>query len=520
MPRAIWPQLPGSTLLILINFLSMTALFFEGYNQGVMGGVNTVPNYIEKMSIGTNGIVTRATKQGGIVCIYYLGALFGCFWGGYLGDKRGRRFGVWAGTLWCVAGAALQASAQNSNWMLCARIITGVGTGHLNAIVPVWTAEISKSHSRGASISIVFLANYIGIAVAYWLEFGLRYYSNEPFRWRFPIAFQIVPAAILSVCIWLVPESPRWLVKAGHTSTAARVLAKIRGDVSPTAPEITEELAEIESSVSQESANAKATSLWAMAIGAHSGKLHTGRRVALSMGIMIMMEWTGILAITVYANTLFGQAGFDPTKSAWLAGLVNTVGILGTGAAALTIDRYGRRPSLFFGAVVQCIALALTGGMSRLAIVQPHNASAYGAASAAMVFIYTFFFAATWLQCAFVVPAEIFPTYMRAKGNSFGVAGWAIGCAWTTLVIPSMFKTLGERTLYLFAGLNLLWLPIVYCFYPETGGRSLESIDSLFASESPFVWDEEREFKMMVEQGMVKSEEEEKGGVVTVERAA
>lgn len=84
---------------------------------------------------------------------------------------------------------------------------------------------------------------------------------------------------------------------------------------------------------------------------------------------------------------------------------------------------------------------------------------------------------------------------MRAQGNGFGITGWAIGVGWTTLVNPIMFGALESRTYFLFAGLNLLWIPIVYLFYPETAGRSLESIGALFIINSPFNSAMERSYK-------------------------
>lgn len=83
---------------------------------------------------------------------------------------------------------------------------------------------------------------------------------------------------------------------------------------------------------------------------------------------------------------------------------------------------------------------------------------------------------------------------MRAQGNGFGITGWAIGVGWTVLVNPIMFAALENRTYFLFAGLNLLWIPIVYLFYPETANRSLESIYVLFNTHSPFSWAMEREY--------------------------
>lgn len=87
---------------------------------------------------------------------------------------------------------------------------------------------------------------------------------------------------------------------------------------------------------------------------------------------------------------------------------------------------------------------------------------------------------------AFLIPTEIFPSEMRAQGNGFGVTGWALGVGTTTLANPSIFGNLENRAYFLFAGFNLVWVVIVYLFYPETKDRSLEAINVLFIPDSPF----------------------------------
>lgn len=140
----------------------------------------------------------------------------------------------------------------------------------------------------------------------------------------------------------------------------------------------------------------------------------------------------------------------------------------------------------------------LSAGLGRLGELNPQHAGAYGAAAAAMVFIYTFFFAQTVLMIAFIYPTEIWPQEIRAFGNSYGVFGWAIGCGVTTLVIPSMFATLKWKTLIVFGAFNFASLPLVYYFFPETGGRTLEEINLLFAAKSPIVSANEAEFSRLL----------------------
>ena len=124
----------------------------------------------------------------------------------------------------------------------------------------------------------------------------------------------------------------------------------------------------------------------------------------------------------------------------------------------------------------------------------------YGAASAAFIFIFTSTFGATWLTVPWLYPAEIFPLEVRAKGNAWGVVGWSIGNGWLTLILPVMFNRIGGKTLYVFGAANILSIPMVWAFYPESNQRTLEEMNLLFAADTPWVWDAERNFAILKEQ--------------------
>ena len=95
----------------------------------------------------------------------------------------------------------------------------------------------------------------------------------------------------------------------------------------------------------------------------------------------------------------------------------------------------------------------------------------------------------------FVYPTEILPTWLRAKGNAFGVAGWAVGFGGGSLLVPIMFAGINEKTYDVFGAALLIYIPIIYTFFPETAGRTLEEIDFLFANKSMVTWNEEEEFE-------------------------
>jgi MFS family permease len=161
-----------SSLLNTVCLVAGISIFFFGYDQGLMGGVNTTRNYAELMGFGhydpQSGIVVadKPLLQGGIVAVYYLpGTLVGCLLGGWIGDKYGRITTIGLACFWSIIGATFQCSAQNANWMFCARVFNGIGTGVLNATLNA--APTNKAHIGGAATFFVFL--YTAIFGATWL---------------------------------------------------------------------------------------------------------------------------------------------------------------------------------------------------------------------------------------------------------------------------------------------------------------------------------------------------------------
>lgn len=481
-----------------------------------MGGVNTAYDYYTRMGFGHKGadggpVVDDTLLQGGIVSVYYLGTLVGCLVGGIIGDRYGRIKTIFFGAAVGVVGAALQASAMNKEWMICARLINGWGTGILNSIIPVWATETSEHKSRGQFIAIEFTLNILGVVIAYWLEYGCSFYGDgtSSFIWRFPVAFQIPMLLVLMAGVLFFPESPRWLVKMGREDEGQYILQRLRGNTTEEDKLQAEtEFQDIVSSVELERSNFRRQNYFDMLFGRGSGKLHTGRRVQLVVWLQIMQEWVGIAGVTIYAPTIFGIAGMSPAKRQWIAGLNNIFYMFSTLICVFTLDRIGRRWTLYWGSVGQGLAMALAGAFSYLgqqatASGNTSQASSYGIAAVSMVFLFTFVFGATWLTVPWLYPAEIFPLEVRAKGNAWGVVGWSIGNGWLTLLCPVMFNVLGEKTLYIFAACNAITIPMVWALYPETNQRTLEEIDWLFASDSVWNWDSEKEFKRAKEQGLV-----------------
>lgn len=145
----------------------------------------------------------------------------------------------------------------------------------------------------------------------------------------------------------------------------------------------------------------------------------------------------------------------------------------------------------------------LAGGLTTLGLAHPAGSAAakgYSSGAVAMIFLFTATFGATWLTVPWLYPAEIFPLEVRAKGNAWGVVGWSLGNGWLTLILPVVFKALGQKTYYIFGIANVITLPMVYCLYPESNQRTLEEMNLVFASDSIWTWEAERNFAILKEQ--------------------
>lgn len=122
-----------------------------------MALINLNEDYWNFMGINSPDNNKRnVAAEGGIVAVYYAGTLVGALIAGSLADRAGRIKAVVFGCMWALIGAVLQTSAQNIAWMCCARVISGIGVGSIDCVIPVWSAEVSSHSARGAFLAIEF----------------------------------------------------------------------------------------------------------------------------------------------------------------------------------------------------------------------------------------------------------------------------------------------------------------------------------------------------------------------------
>ncbi|KAF2861988.1 general substrate transporter [Piedraia hortae CBS 480.64] len=506
--------LTGKKLNLMVSTVATCGFLLFGYDQGIMSGIIGAPvfnNYFPKTK-------NNPTWQGFVTAIYEIGCLAGAIFQLLMGDRFGRRRSIILGAFIMALGVIIQVTSFKGHaataQFIIGRVVTGVGNGINTSTIPTYQAECSRSTNRGLLICIEGGVIAFGTLIAYWLDYGASYGPDE-MTWRLPIAFQLVFAMIIVTGMLNLPESPRWLLTRGRREEANAVLAALRGTTRD-AEEVQTQMTVITDSIEASGHVGGNTPMRALFTG---GKTQHFRRMMLGVSSQFFQQIGGCNAVIYYFPVLFRTSIHASANLSLLLGGVNMIvySIFAT-TSWFVIERIGRRKLFLIGSIGQGLSMVLVFG----ALI-PKTAVAAKAAAAGF-FTYIAFFGATWLPLPWLYPAEINPIKTRAKANAVStISNWLFN--FTVVMFTPPFVAGSPWGCYVFfAAVNAMFVPIIYFFYPETAGRSLEEIDLIFAKgyvenmsyvraakELPKLSDEEidikaREYGMVEEIGKDKAE--------------
>ncbi|KAK3936104.1 sugar transporter STL1 [Diplogelasinospora grovesii] len=464
--------LSGRPLSLMVSAVATTGFVLFGYDQGVMSGIITAPAF-NNMFEATRG---NATMQGTVTAIYEIGCLMGAMFILGVGDLLGRRRAMIMGGIIMIFGVIIQVCAQVGAdplaQFIVGRVVMGVGNGINTSTIPTYQAECSKTSNRGLLICIEGGVIAFGTVVAYWIDYGASY-GPDDLVWRFPIALQIIFALVISIPMFFLPESPRWLLSHDRVEDADKVISALRGyelDSDETALERTLILDSLRASGGF---GQKSTPIKALFTG---GKTQHFRRMMLGASSQLMQQIGGCNAVIYYFPILFEKSIGQTHQMSLLLGGINMIvyAIFAT-VSWFVIERVGRRRLFLYGTLGQCLSMVLVFSC----LIPGNEMAARGAAVG--LFTYIASFGATWLPLPWLYPAEVNPIKTRAKANAVSTCtNWLFNFL-VVMVTPIMVANISWGTYLFFASVNACFLPIIWFFYPETARRSLEEIDIIFA---------------------------------------
>ncbi|KAH8554596.1 general substrate transporter [Umbelopsis sp. PMI_123] len=462
------PHRAGALVYGVVAFASIGGFLF-GYDQGVMSGIIVMP-YWTKYFNNPDDVMT-----GFIVSIYLLGAFAGGLFAGPISERIGRKRSIQLASVVFTLGSAIQAGASTTQMLLGGRFVQGLGIGMYSMNVPVYQSELSPPHLRGRFVALQQLSIVTGIMIAFWLGYGCSFIQSDV-SWRLPLALQIVPSILLFFGMFFLPYSPRWLVDKNRNDEALQTLARLHADGDTQDAYVLQEYNEIVEYVKFERENAVRTyrDLFTK---------QNRKRVLLAVGIQSMQQWTGINAVLYYAPLIFKGAGLSGTASQLLAtGLNGVVSVIATIPAVMYIDKWGRVKTLLVGGTGMGVTMLLAGallGAYPHSDVGPNNLGAQYFAIV-MMYFFTICFSSSWGPCGWIYPAEIFPNRARAKGTGLSTAANYLMNFVIGEITPIMLSRITYWTYIFFCLTNFACVIILYFFYPETRGLSLEQMEVLF----------------------------------------
>lgn len=414
-----------------------------GFDTAVISGTTAALTTAYKLSPAGLGIT---------VSIALWGTVLGALTAGYPGQRWGRRDSLRVMAIMYVI-SALGCAFAWSLWSLDVfRFIGGIAIGGSSVLGPMYIAEIAPPLWRGRLVGFFQTNVVIGILLAYISNLGIRTLRLGNIGWRFQLGVSGIPALLFLIALFFIPRSPRWLIMKGKDSEALEVLTLVSMDNPQSL------LTTIQRAVAEENA-AAGTSIFKM-------RYRLPIFVALSVGAFCQLS--GINAVLYYLNDIFSLSGASQISGDVQAVAVGTMNLVATLLAMSVIDKFGRKKLLLAGTAALSACLALIAW-----VFETHRHQNW---LVWLLMTYIAFFAISQGATVWVYISEVFPTNVRAKGQSLGSSAHWIANAIITIAFPVMARQSASMPFVFFAAMMVLDFFLVLFIYPETSGRSLETL--------------------------------------------
>ncbi|OWM66035.1 hypothetical protein CDL15_Pgr015461 [Punica granatum] len=408
-------------------------------------------------------------------------SLIGSLASGRTSDWIGRRYTIVLAALTFLVGALLMGLAPSFPFLMAGRVIAGIGVGYSLVIGPVYAAELSPAMSRGFLSSLPEVFINVGILLGYVSNYIFSGLPAE-INWRLMLGIAAAPAVAVGMGVLGMPESPRWLVMEGRLDEAKQVLVKT-SESEPEAELRLHEITRAASSVGSSRTRWHGQGVWREILLRPSRPI---RRILIAaLGVNFFMQASGNDAVVYYSPQVFRETGISSSRQ--LLGVTIIMGIAKAFFAlvsALFLDHFGRRPLLMLGSTGMAFSLLGLGLGSKFLEHSADNPSWAIALCVVAVCADVSFFSIGLGPITWVYSSEIFPTALRAQGTSLAVAVNRLvsGAVAMSFLSISREITFGGM-FFVLAGVMVLATVFFYFFLPETKGKSLEEIESLFGDK-------------------------------------
>jgi len=476
-----------SPYLILCAIVAALGGLLFGFDTAVISGAEQNLRDIFELSDNQYGFTVASALIGTIIGALSVGKPI---------ERWGRRpiFVVLA-TLYiiCAIGCAFAWSWPS---LLVFRFLGGLGVGGASVVCPMYIAEIAPTALRGRLVAINQLNVVMGILIALFSNYVIAklgashqlpnlftslpedvMYTAVPggpgvltYAWRWMLGIQVIPAVLFFFLVFLIPESPRWLVERKRNAEAFNILKRVG------TPQPDRVLGEIVESLHAEK----------VSINEPFFRKKYFKPILLAFLVASFNQLAGINAVFYYAPAIFKMAGAGSESALFQSVLLGFTNLIFTLIGMSVIDRFGRRKLLMIGSLglAACLGIVAYGlsGAPDAADAVVHD-SFKGTLVLIGLIAYIAFFAFSSGAVIWVYISEIFPNRVRGRGQAFGSLTHWVWAAIITYTFPMIAHCTKTIPFIFFAAMMLLQFILVWRIFPETKGVSLEQIQKKLGIE-------------------------------------
>ncbi|OBT94481.1 hypothetical protein VE01_07207 [Pseudogymnoascus verrucosus] len=468
-----------------------------GYNNGVIGGTIILPSFHAAFSLPAPSTPEYATITSTIVSLLQLGALVGSLLIFPLVRLSGRLPSLAIGSGLFAFGCLLQVFASGRlPYMYAGRFIGGIGLGCITVVVPMYISELSPPAIRGSLVGLYEINNQLSSLCGFFANYfvGVGVDPGTDRQWQIPIAMQVIPAGLLILAvIFILPESPLFLIQRGKIGKARIILSSIRG-LPAEHRYITEEIELVASSLPQQPSGGKFRSInTILPLHLFRELLWRGNINRLIIGCLLMVgaNTSGINGVNFYSPSIFRLIGFTSVNFLLLlSGFFAIAKTTGTFVGLFFfIDRFGRKFLLLISSTGIVLAFVYIGSFLTITHGSPAPGSIAGYFAMAAVYFYAVSFSLAWNGVPWVYSSEIYQPRLKELSMSITTAvQWIMQYAvarLTPVLLSSGTYNSGNVFFFLFAACTLLAAALVAKFLPETKGLTAKGMDEIFGSRYP-----------------------------------
>ncbi|KAJ5281989.1 hypothetical protein N7478_007361 [Penicillium angulare] len=470
----------------------------RGVDEGLISGAFNSKDFQRYINYSSYSTVEQTNIKANVSSMVQIGSVGGALFAFLVCDRIGR---TWATRqlciLWILGIAIFMGNNGSLGAVYAGRFIAGLGVGQTVVVAPVYLAEIAPASIRGLCTCVFTGFVYLGIVLAYFANYGCQVNigDNTHKRWEIPTSLHVIFAGLIFILSFLQYESPRYLIKKGEPEKALANLSRIR-NLPPDHEYVVREFTDIDAAHQAE-----------MEATMGSGPLGIIKeafcipsnlyRIYIALMAQLLSQWSGAGSITVYATDLFKLLGITGNNENLLVTAI--FGIIKLVAAVLCalflVDVIGRKRALLLGITFQAISMIYVAGFLTAvpemgvddSFKLPAHKKGASQGAIAMIYISGFGWALGWNSMQYLLTAELFPLRIRALATSLAMTLHFANQYGNSRAVPNMLLPVAQGgidpkgTFWFFSIVTVIGGIWVWFSIPETAGRSLESMDRLFA---------------------------------------